>query len=204
MVARKKVTAKRTPRAKRTAARNKPRSTKKGAGAPSAAKRASDGASSLREHKPGWLSRVFGIETASLIACDASHHRNEWVRGETFSFLYRSRRGKYFQLTDPHRWSLVTTEDAEHLFARLPQKLVSRAEAFAAVAIEPVPRGQDDKEDDRLYKVVRNDRWDFAVWLDHKPLPAGWYHIGIAGTKLACLDYVEQNAVFGAPNPGLP
>jgi uncharacterized protein YbdZ (MbtH family) len=159
----------------------------------------------IRELKPGWTSRVFGIETATLIACDARWDNDNWQRGEKFVFLYRSKRGKYFVLHDVQNWSIVTEDDAKKLFDELPEKLVDNVKAFESIIIPPLPPpNRDEDEDIRRYKVVRNDKWEFSIWLDYKELPAGWYHIGVTGLKRSCLEFVEQNCVFGAPNPGLP
>jgi MbtH protein len=62
---------------------------------------------------------------------------------------------------------------------------------------------QRQYEDTRPHKVVRNDKWEFSIWLDYKELPTGWYAVGFAGTQHACLEFIEQNCVFGAPNPGM-
>ncbi len=159
----------------------------------------------IKELKPGWTSRVFHLETASLIACDALWHGTNWQRGDKFSFLYRSKRGNYFVLHDVQNWSIATDAEARQLFLKLPEKLVSEKEAFAPITIEALPPpNRDEDEDTRRYKVVRNDKWEFSIWLDHKSLPRGWYHIGVTGLKNNCLEFVNQNCVFGAPNPGMP
>ena len=158
---------------------------------------------SLTKSKPGWLARIFGIETAQLVACNARQVDGDWQRDETFEFLYRSRRGKYFLLTDRTEWRVLTEAEARDIFARAPEHLVSAEEAFAPVQIPPVPKSRDEDEDTRAHKVVRNDKWEFSIGLDYKELPAGWHAVGFAGTQHACLEFIEQNCVFGAPNPGM-
>src|SRR5688572_29872007 len=69
----------------------------------------SGAAKPIPELKPGWMSRVFGIETARLVACDATWDGTNWQRGETFTFLYRSRRAKFFVLHDMHKWTHIGT-----------------------------------------------------------------------------------------------
>lgn len=166
------------------------------------------GERSLGEVKPGWLARIFGIETARLIACDARWTGDTWERGDRFRFLYRSRRSKFIELNSidagANDWKILTEADARALWLDLPVKLGGAAEAFAAADIPPVARSRDEDEDRRIYKVVRNDKWEFALWLDYKELPRGWSFIGISGSEHECCEFIEQNCVFGAPNPGLP
>lgn len=83
------------------------------------------------ERKPGWTSRVFGIETARLIACDAAWDGTTWKRGEKFAFLYRSKRAKFFVLHDAHNWTHVGRTDARKIWDGLPEKLADEATAFA-------------------------------------------------------------------------
>jgi uncharacterized protein YbdZ (MbtH family) len=160
-------------------------------------------AKALVEVKPGWTSRVFGIETGTLVAGDPSWDGATWTRGNTFRFLYRSKRGKFFLLTTPQTWTIIPDRDARDLFQQLPEKVVSVERAFEPVTIEAVAASRDDEEDERIYKIVRNDRWEFSIWLDLKEVPSGWYSLGVSGAKRDCLEFINQNCVFGAPNPGL-
>jgi MbtH protein len=48
-----------------------------------------------------------------------------------------------------------------------------------------------DAEDARRYLVVVNQEDQYSLWLEQKPLPAGWRAAGGAGTKAECLDFVE-------------
>jgi uncharacterized protein YbdZ (MbtH family) len=148
--------------------------------------------------------RVFRIETGLLVACDARWDGQEWQRGETFAFLYRSRRNKYFLLRDVRTWCVLTVQQARELYAQLPEKVMSFQQAFESEPeLEVLPRGRDDDEDLRDYKVVRNDAWYFSLRLAYQEVPAGWRPIGFVGTKQACLDFIRRNCVFGAPNPGM-
>lgn len=85
----------------------------------------------LAKQKPGWTARVFGIETARLMACDAGWDGTSWKRGEKFTFLYRSKRAKFFVLHDPHAWTHVGTSEARKIWEHLPEKLEDEATAFA-------------------------------------------------------------------------
>jgi uncharacterized protein YbdZ (MbtH family) len=195
--------AKKKAPAKKPAKKPAPAAKKTAAPAASGAS-SSKVAKPLRELKPGWLSRVFGIETGSLVACDARWAGTNWERGEKFTFLYRSRRNKYFVLHDVQNWSIVTVEDAKKLYKELPEKLQDLKTAFESEAeLEVLAKSRDDDEDDRIYKVVRNDKWEFSIWLDYKEMPSGWWHIGVTGPKMQVLDYIRRNCVFGAPNPGM-
>jgi hypothetical protein len=84
----------------------------------------------LRRTKPGWLSRVFGIETGSLIACDATWDGSKWTRGDGFQFLFRGYLGHFFLLSDELSWKELSPGDAVQRFAALPVKLVSEEQAF--------------------------------------------------------------------------
>lgn len=157
----------------------------------------------IRELKPGWTSRVFGIETARLVACDARWDGDDWKRDDKFRFLYRSKRGKFLALHDVHTWGILTEPQAQEMYRELPEHLESEEKTFEKIVIEPVARSRDDEEDERIYKIVRNDNWDFSIWLDYKELPRGWFYIGVTGRKQECLEFINQNCVFGAPNPGI-
>jgi hypothetical protein len=85
----------------------------------------------IKEVRPGWTSRVFGIETARLMACDAVWDGQTWQRGDKFTFIYRSRRAKFFVLHDIHNWTHVSTTDAKKIYASLPEKLMTEEVAFA-------------------------------------------------------------------------
>lgn len=77
----------------------------------------------LFETKPGWLSRIFGLETAHLVACDAHWNGESWERGEAFRFLYRGTLGGDYLLTDEHTWQALEAGEARELLDALPVRL---------------------------------------------------------------------------------
>jgi hypothetical protein len=85
---------------------------------------------SLRRSKPGWLSRVFGIETGSLVACDATWDGARWCRGDSFRFLFRGRLGHFFFLTTEIEWKEISSAEAMQHYDALPVTLLTRTEAF--------------------------------------------------------------------------
>ncbi len=157
----------------------------------------------LSERKPGWLFRVLGAEVGVLLACDARWSGENWTRGNLFNFLYKSRRNTFFLLTDSVTISVLTNEEARRKYDELPEKIQSAVQAFKSEPLYETVK-KNYSEDKRIYKVVRNDKWEVSVWLDYKPLPCGWFHIGITGPKTECLDFIRRSCVFGAVNPGIP
>jgi len=81
---------------------------------------------SLRSEKPGWIRRVFGLESAKLIACDARRGEG-WERPEPFHFLYRGKLGGLFLQTGHSTWREISREEARELFERLPVVLEDSA-----------------------------------------------------------------------------
>ncbi|MGV2831546.1 MbtH family protein [Myxosarcina sp. GI1(2024)] len=51
---------------------------------------------------------------------------------------------------------------------------------------------QDDKEDNRTYKVVVNHEEQYSIWLADKENPLGWKDVGKSGLKQECLDYIKE------------
>ena len=51
---------------------------------------------------------------------------------------------------------------------------------------------QDDKEDNRTYKVVVNHEEQYSIWLTDKENPLGWKDVGKSGLKQECLDYISE------------
>ncbi|HEX5406634.1 MAG TPA: MbtH family NRPS accessory protein [Pseudonocardiaceae bacterium] len=47
-------------------------------------------------------------------------------------------------------------------------------------------------DDDRTYRVVRNDEEQFSIWPDGRELPAGWHAAEIIGTRQECLDHIAE------------
>jgi len=84
---------------------------------------------SLRSEKPGWIRRVFGLESATLIACDARRGEG-WERPEPFHFLYRGKLGGLFLQTGHSTWREIPREEARALFERLPVVLEDSARSW--------------------------------------------------------------------------
>jgi len=95
------------------------------------------GSKSIEQQKPGWTSRVFGIASGRLVACDATFEQEEWTRTEPFRFLYRGRSGGFYLLSKSARWDSLPVERARELFRHLPVRLVSEDAAFAAPSEAP-------------------------------------------------------------------
>ena len=51
---------------------------------------------------------------------------------------------------------------------------------------------QDDKEDNRTYKVVVNHEEQYSIWLADKENPLGWKDVGKSGLKQECLDHISE------------
>ena len=51
---------------------------------------------------------------------------------------------------------------------------------------------QDDKKDNRIYKVVVNHEEQYSIWLADKENPLGWKDVGKSGLKPECLDYIKE------------
>jgi uncharacterized protein YbdZ (MbtH family) len=151
---------------------------------------------SLSADRPGWRSRLFGLDVGRLIACDARKSGDRWERGDSFNFLYRSRRAKYFLLTSVRDWRVVTEADARALYSRLEHKTLAEEHAFAPAEHDPLPADDDDP---RTFLVVKNHLHEYSIWPQRKELPDGWKPYGFSGKKIDCLDFIRRNCVFGAP-----
>lgn len=51
---------------------------------------------------------------------------------------------------------------------------------------------QEDKEDNRTYKVVVNHEEQYSIWLADKENPLGWKDVGKSGLKQECLDHISK------------
>ncbi len=49
-----------------------------------------------------------------------------------------------------------------------------------------------DDEIDAIYKVVINHEEQYSIWPADRPSPLGWKGVGKVGTKLQCLNYIEE------------
>jgi MbtH protein len=50
---------------------------------------------------------------------------------------------------------------------------------------------EDEKEDQRLYKVVFNHEEQYSIWPAERQNPLGWKDAGKSGPKQECLDYIK-------------
>lgn len=51
---------------------------------------------------------------------------------------------------------------------------------------------QDDKDNNRTYKVVVNHEEQYSIWLADKKNPLGWKDVGKSGLKQECLDHIKE------------
>jgi MbtH protein len=42
------------------------------------------------------------------------------------------------------------------------------------------------------FLVVRNDEEQYSIWAADRDLPAGWYSVGVSGSRQECLDHIER------------
>ncbi len=49
-----------------------------------------------------------------------------------------------------------------------------------------------DKEDTRIYKVVKNHEEQYSIWPADRENALGWSDAGKTGTKTECLDYIKE------------
>ncbi len=42
------------------------------------------------------------------------------------------------------------------------------------------------------FAVVRNDEDQYSIWPRHRPVPAGWHPVGVAGARDDCLAHIER------------
>ena len=50
----------------------------------------------------------------------------------------------------------------------------------------------DEDDDARTYRAVVNDEEQYSIWLDDKPVPAGWRDVGKRGTLKECLRHIAE------------
>lgn len=51
---------------------------------------------------------------------------------------------------------------------------------------------QDEREDDRIYKVVVNHEEQYSIWLADRENALGWNDAGKSGTKAEGLAYIKE------------
>ena len=49
-----------------------------------------------------------------------------------------------------------------------------------------------DDNDNRIYRVVKNDEEQYSIWPAGREVPAGWDPEGTVDTKDACLAHIAQ------------
>ena len=59
-------------------------------------------------------------------------------------------------------------------------------------AMEKQGMSWDEKEDNRVYKVVVNHEEQYSIWLAGKENPVGWTDVGKSGLKAECLEYIKE------------
>lgn len=50
----------------------------------------------------------------------------------------------------------------------------------------------DEREDNRIYKVVVNHEEQFSIWPADRENALGWNDAGKTGTKAECLEYIKE------------
>jgi MbtH protein len=51
---------------------------------------------------------------------------------------------------------------------------------------------QDDKEDNRIYRVVVNHEEQYSIWLADRENALGWNDADKSRLKQECLDYIKE------------
>ena len=51
---------------------------------------------------------------------------------------------------------------------------------------------RDDQDDCRVYVVVVNNEGQYSIWPSNKSLPDGWNSGGKTGSKIECLQFVNE------------
>jgi len=49
-----------------------------------------------------------------------------------------------------------------------------------------------DDNDNRIYRVVKNDEEQYSIWPVERDNPVGWNDAGKVGSKQECLDHIAQ------------
>jgi uncharacterized protein YbdZ (MbtH family)/MFS family permease len=52
--------------------------------------------------------------------------------------------------------------------------------------------GDSQMDEDARYEVLRNDEDQYSLWLAGQEVPAGWYRVGMEGTREECSAYVDE------------
>ena len=47
-------------------------------------------------------------------------------------------------------------------------------------------------DDNTIFNVVINHEEQYSIWPKDRDFPMGWKDVGFSGTKMECLDYIEE------------
>jgi uncharacterized protein YbdZ (MbtH family) len=50
----------------------------------------------------------------------------------------------------------------------------------------------EDALADAVFHVVMNNEEQYSIWMDGRPIPAGWHPVGKSGPKAECLEYINE------------
>ena len=48
------------------------------------------------------------------------------------------------------------------------------------------------EDDERAYRVVRNDEQQYSIWSAEQEIPRGWHADGFTGTRPECLAHIDE------------
>jgi MbtH protein len=51
---------------------------------------------------------------------------------------------------------------------------------------------EENREDSRIYEVVRNGEGQYSIYPQDRTPPAGWSLMGKAGTEDECVSYIDE------------
>lgn len=51
---------------------------------------------------------------------------------------------------------------------------------------------RDDRDDERIYKVVVNSEGQYSIWPADRENALGWSDAGRTGTRAECLEYTKE------------
>jgi MbtH protein len=50
----------------------------------------------------------------------------------------------------------------------------------------------NEREDDRIYKVVLNHEEQYSIWPSERENALGWNDAGKSGSKIECLEFINE------------
>jgi MbtH protein len=54
------------------------------------------------------------------------------------------------------------------------------------------PVSREEREDNKVYRVVVNQEEQYSIWPADRELPGGWQDAGKSGAKAECLAYIKE------------